>query len=115
MLREKLNDGVRWLTFDRPERLNSFQVADYRDLRVAIERASRDSATRVLVLTGNGRAFSAGADLSLIDGTATRAERADAGVEFSGMLNAIGGCAQTRACGRERPWSRNRLHPSAPL
>lgn len=85
-------DGITWLTFDRPERLNAFTGADYRDLRVAIERAVDDQATRVIVLTGTGRAFSAGADRSLLDGTASSTDRELAATEFGAMLEAVGGC-----------------------
>jgi enoyl-CoA hydratase/carnithine racemase len=84
--------GVRWLTLDRPERLNALTGADYRDLRVAVERVTSDPSIRALVLTGAGRAFSAGADRSLLDGSATDDERALAGTEFGAMLDAFGAC-----------------------
>ena len=92
MLHEQLQDRARWLTFGRPDRLNSFTGADYADLRVAIEAATADVATRAIVLTGTGRAFSVGADRSLLDGTATADDRARAGVEFTAMLDALGRC-----------------------
>jgi enoyl-CoA hydratase/carnithine racemase len=85
-------EGVQTLTFERPDRLNSFTVADYRELRVAIERATADSSTRVIVITGTGRAFSVGADKSLLTGTAEDDESSGAGEEFDAMLNAIGDC-----------------------
>ena len=83
-------DGVRWLTLDRPARLNAFTVADYRDLRVALERCAADSATRVVVLTGSGRAFFAGADRPLLDLTASEPQREQAGDEFSQLLATLG-------------------------
>ena len=83
-------DGVRWLTLDRPARLNAFTVADYRDLRVALERCAADSATRVVVLTGSGRAFCAGADRALLDRTAADRQREQAGDEFSQLLATLG-------------------------
>ncbi len=92
MLRERLGSGATWLTLDRPERLNAFTGSDYRDLRVAIEQATADAATRVIVLTGNGRAFSAGADRALVDGSASAADLRLASDEFSGMLEALGRC-----------------------
>ncbi len=92
LVEERFDDGTTWLTLDRPEALNAFTVTGYRDLRLAVERATGDHATRVIVLTGRGRAFSAGADRSLLDGTADADGRATAGAEFDGMLDAFGRC-----------------------
>jgi enoyl-CoA hydratase/carnithine racemase len=92
MLTQRRDDTATWLTLDRPERLNSFRAADYRDLAQALEAACADAATRVVVLTGNGRAFSAGADRSLVDGSAPAEERAEAGVQFSRFLRALSAC-----------------------
>jgi enoyl-CoA hydratase/carnithine racemase len=50
---EQLRDSTIWLTLDRPERLNAVTVDDYHDLRVAVERATSDTAVRAIVLTGN--------------------------------------------------------------
>lgn len=91
-LRERSRDGVTWLTFDRPEALNAFTAAAYADVRAAIERLTADPGTRAIVLTGNGRAFSAGADRSLVDGTATADDRARAADEFAAMFDAIDRC-----------------------
>jgi len=91
MLQERTDEHVTWLTFDRPARLNCFTLADYRDLRVAVERATADPATNVIVLTGNGRAFSAGADRSLLNLTNT-ADRATAQEQFTGLLEALSAC-----------------------
>jgi enoyl-CoA hydratase/carnithine racemase len=89
---EETRDGVAWLMFDRPDKLNAFTVADYRELRLGIERAVADRSVRAIVLSGTGRAFSVGADRSLLDGTA--ADMANAGSEFSALLEAIGDCAK---------------------
>jgi enoyl-CoA hydratase/carnithine racemase len=91
-LRVDTADGLTWLTFDRPGRLNSFTGADYADLRCALESAIADSASRVIVLTGVGRAFSAGADRSLVDGTASPQERERAATEFDALLTTFGHC-----------------------
>jgi enoyl-CoA hydratase/carnithine racemase len=91
-MRVEEHAGVRWLTLDRPERLNAFTGADYRDLRVAVEEAAADTSVRVVVLTGTGRAFSAGADRSLLDGSATDHDRALAGTEFGASLDALAAC-----------------------
>jgi enoyl-CoA hydratase/carnithine racemase len=92
MLREVFRNDTTWLTLDRPERLNSFTGIDYRDLHEAIERASSNTTTRVIVLTGNGRAFSAGADRTLIDGSSTGDDLKLAGDEFRAMIEALDQC-----------------------
>lgn len=94
MLQEEVRDGAAWLTLDRPGRLNAFLGPDYRDLRVGLDRAAADPSVRVIVITGRGRAFSAGADRSLVDGTAGEAARQLAAEEFVGMLEAMDRCAK---------------------
>lgn len=58
------SDGhVAVITIHRPEAMNSFDDALRRDLLAACDRAANDSDVRAVVLTGEGRSFSAGADL----------------------------------------------------
>ena len=54
---------IRTVTMDRPESLNSFNAEMMDELCHAFLDAASDDSVRVLVLTGAGRAFSAGADL----------------------------------------------------
>ncbi|MEQ8840322.1 MAG: enoyl-CoA hydratase/isomerase family protein [Acidimicrobiales bacterium] len=54
---------VRTLTLQRPDKLNPIDKATIAALEERIERASDDPAVRVVVVTGAGRAFSAGGDL----------------------------------------------------
>lgn len=63
MLRTDDTDRVRLLTLDRPEALNAFNQALYHALAEALEQAATDDTVSVVVLTGEGRAFSAGNDL----------------------------------------------------
>ena len=58
-----LEDGVARLTFNRPERLNSFNKIMLREVKDAIDR-TRAGDARVLILTGAGRGFCAGQDLN---------------------------------------------------
>lgn len=60
----ELADGVARITLNRPERLNSFNVAMHEELREALAIVAADRRTRVLVLTGAGRGFCAGQDLA---------------------------------------------------
>lgn len=92
MLRERRDGLVVWLTLDQPERLNSFKLADYQALATAVADATADPEARVIVVTGNGRAFSAGADRSLLTATAPAEERAVAGEEFSRFVNTLAAC-----------------------
>lgn len=59
-----LADGVLTVTLDRPDKLNAFTLRMLHELVAAFERADADDDVRVVVVTGRGRAFCAGADLS---------------------------------------------------
>ena len=56
--------GIARLTLNRPDKLNSFTGQMHAELRTALDRVQSDHSIRVLVLTGAGRAFSAGQDLA---------------------------------------------------
>ncbi len=56
--------GIARITLNRPDRLNSFTVAMHTELREAIGKVKADPTARVLLLTGAGRGFCAGQDLS---------------------------------------------------
>ncbi|HWM28779.1 MAG TPA: enoyl-CoA hydratase-related protein [Woeseiaceae bacterium] len=57
------DENVAIITIHRPDAMNSFNTELRRDLLAAFQRARDDAAVRVVVLTGEGRSFSAGADL----------------------------------------------------
>jgi len=56
--------GYRVVTFNRPDKLNALNDAMHEELRRAINDAEADESCRALMLTGTGRAFCAGQDLS---------------------------------------------------
>ena len=60
----EVKDGVARLTLNRPDRLNSFNVDMHTEVRDVLGRVRDDAECRVLVLTGAGRGFCAGQDLS---------------------------------------------------
>lgn len=62
-VRYRTEDRVAVITIHRPDAMNAFDAALRRDLLAACERAANDAEIRVVVLTGEGRSFSAGADL----------------------------------------------------
>jgi len=57
-------DHVLTITLDRPERLNAFTVSMQRQMVDAFDRADADDDVRAIIVTGRGRGFCAGADLS---------------------------------------------------
>ncbi|MDT0203318.1 crotonase/enoyl-CoA hydratase family protein [Nocardioides sp. AE5] len=57
-------DGILTLRLNRPEQLNSFTVTMADELEAAFNRASEDDAVRAVVVTGEGKAFCAGMDLT---------------------------------------------------
>jgi len=63
-LRYAVEDGVCALTLDRPEQLNAVTGPMLDELIEALDRADADDAVRAVIVTGAGRAFCAGADLS---------------------------------------------------
>jgi enoyl-CoA hydratase/carnithine racemase len=80
----EVRDGVALVTLNRPEFLNAFTAAMGRGLQQAVAAAVADDAVRVIVLTGAGRGFCAGADMKLLqqirpDGGAERAHGDAAG------------------------------------
>ena len=58
------DDGVLTLTLDRPEQLNGFDLTMARELEESFRAVRSDDAVRAVVVTGAGRAFCAGMDLS---------------------------------------------------
>ncbi|HUA85049.1 MAG TPA: 2-(1,2-epoxy-1,2-dihydrophenyl)acetyl-CoA isomerase PaaG [Bryobacteraceae bacterium] len=62
-IRFEIQNGVARLTLNRPDKLNSFNIAMHGEVRDALEQTLNDASARVLILTGAGRAFCAGQDL----------------------------------------------------
>ena len=68
-IRYDVQDGVLTITLHRPEKLNAFTAKMLHELLDAFGRADADDAVRAVIVTGSGRAFCAGADLSGVSGT----------------------------------------------
>ena len=62
-IRYEVADGILTITLDRPERLNAFTATMGEELIAAFDASDADDAVRAVIVTGEGRAFCAGADL----------------------------------------------------
>lgn len=62
-----VENGIRHITLNRPERLNAVNEELLLDMRAALKEAEADDATRVIILSGAGRAFCSGDDLKDFD------------------------------------------------
>src|SRR4051794_6119305 len=71
VLQTEDRNRVRTITLDRPEALNAFNEALYDAATEALRAAAEDPTVAVVLLTGNGRAFSAGTDLLEMHARAT--------------------------------------------
>jgi len=80
-----VQDRIATITLNRPDRLNAYTDRMAQSIRLAMADAARDAAVRVVVLTGAGRGFCAGADMDLLqgirsDGTERQASRGEGDV-----------------------------------
>src|SRR4051812_36407332 len=64
----EVDQKVATITLNRPDRMNAWTPIMERDVRHAMETAAADENVRVIVLTGAGRAFCAGADMDALKG-----------------------------------------------
>jgi enoyl-CoA hydratase/carnithine racemase len=64
----EVSEKIATITLNRPDRMNAWTPIMERDVRHAMEAAAADDHVRVIVLTGAGRAFCAGADMDALKG-----------------------------------------------
>jgi enoyl-CoA hydratase/carnithine racemase len=97
MIRIDDADRVRTITLDRPEKLNAFNEPLYAAAAEAFIDAARDPAVAVVILTGEGRAFSAGVDIAEL--AAHAAGTAPAGdSNFPKFVRAVAGFPKPLVC-----------------
>lgn len=91
--------GILTLTFNRPDVLNALNSEVVKELGAALRQAERDTTVRCLILTGAGRAFSSGQDLSSFGAREQSTERRSIRESLRGGYNQI----VTRMRGLEKP------------
>jgi enoyl-CoA hydratase/carnithine racemase len=64
----EVSEKIATITLNRPDRMNAWTPIMERDVRHAMEQSAADDNVRVIVLTGAGRAFCAGADMDALKG-----------------------------------------------
>jgi enoyl-CoA hydratase/carnithine racemase len=83
------SNRVRTLTLNRPEALNAFNEALYDATTVALRDADADPEVAVVLMTGSGRAFSAGNDLNEMQARITDPEFTSGEYGFPGMIESL--------------------------
>jgi enoyl-CoA hydratase/carnithine racemase len=91
-------DRIRTLTLNRPDALNAFNEALYEAAAAAIRAAAEDPGVAVVLLTGNGRAFSAGNDLKEMQARITDPSLANQGSHFTSMIDALAAFPKPLIC-----------------
>ena len=89
---------VRTLTLNRPDALNAFNEALYDATAEALNAAAEDAGVAVVVITGAGRAFSAGQDLTEMQARITDPSFAPGKHGFPGLIEALAGFPKPLIC-----------------
>ncbi|BDC19600.1 enoyl-CoA hydratase-related protein [Acidianus sp. HS-5] len=63
-LETKIENGIGWIILNRPDKLNAINLKMLEELEAEAKKFEENSEVKVIIFTGNGKAFSAGADIS---------------------------------------------------
>ena len=89
VLQQERDGGVAILTLNRPDVLNAFNDDLGHALRLAVEECARDESVRCIVITGAGRAFCSGEDLSPLKGVYEQGQAPDLGNTIADRYNPL--------------------------
>jgi enoyl-CoA hydratase/carnithine racemase len=89
---------VRTLTLNRPEALNAFNEALYDATTIALRAAADDPEVAVVIITGTGRAFSAGTDLAEMQARITDPDFVPGEFGFLGLIDALSAFPKPLIC-----------------
>ena len=79
-IKEKVSNSVHTILLNRPDRLNAWTEDMAAEIKQSMDKASKNDDVKVIILTGTGRGFCAGADMDALN-TIDAAERADKNTE----------------------------------
>ncbi len=99
-IRLDVDDGIATLTLHRPEKLNAFTHEMMQEMCDALDTTDADDSVRAVIVTGSGRAFCAGADLSTGSDTFNADRRSD---RASGLNRDGGGILTLRIFDSKKP------------
>ena len=88
-VRVERRDAVAEVRLMRPDRLNAVDVPTFRELRSALQDVALESRVRAVIITGEGRAFSAGGDVAAMDEALARGDLARMFHELTGEQESI--------------------------
>jgi len=86
-IRYDVADGIATITLNRPDRLNAFNPTMAQELIAAFDRSDADDLVRVVIVTGEGRGFCAGADLEAGADTFNSAVRDGGPISADGSID----------------------------
>lgn len=86
----EVSECVATITLNRPDKLNAWTSVMEAEVRAAMIEADRDENVRVIVLTGAGRGFCAGADMSLLSAVAEKGLNAVRGAQTAPLASGAG-------------------------
>lgn len=84
----EVTDAIATVTLNRPERLNAWTPVMEREVRAAMTEATADEAVRIIILTGAGRGFCAGADMSGLNQASQSAPKMSSAKERAAAMRA---------------------------
>lgn len=89
----EVHNQIGWVTFNRPQARNALTFEMYASLRAICDGAEQDPSLRVIVMTGAGKAFAAGTDISQFRSFATEQDAYDYEDRGQAVMQAIERCA----------------------